>query len=917
MFTYKALASFLQGCILVGQADDLPEGALRVARNVRIDRTLNTVSSRVGISKKTTAALGGVIQYLSKLFGNNNVDYSYAQVGTALTRYTDTWGGSVNLTITAGTAPLSDATLPDGATTPVPHKYFAGSSGPIGKDNGTVFSTWGIAPPSAAPSAVALATDLTTTIDLCNIAATWTGTNLSAGPTLDANIKQEGAGSITGTIVASTLGSMAFGPTPTTNLDTLTGGDSLVKNDDYIRVRVRLDRPERLEYMQIDVDLDTSTIANAFRNNFYSAIVASSRFSAGADEWNEILMRKSEFERYGTDSAKSWATTLAFRVRFLTNSLGTLNFWVDDILLRGGVDLEGEIDYTVAYRNSTTKGLGNPPKDSNGAVLWTGKLLTNRQRITVTLSNISSPADAQIDKLWLYRRDPNFPAGIRVAEINTGTASYTDNNSDVVLALSPLTLEIDNDLPPTGETVVYGPGASNRFFMLVNGYRLRFSKAWERNYNRAENWPLDNDAGIGDGSQRALAGVLTATQNIIWTEAATFQVIGVGAENFLPVVIPNSRGIVGKKAFTSGDGRLFFVSQDGLYEQIGLAQHKLSPLLDPFFAGQAVDGNPALNTAASALATIQLQFHPDVLNPMLVMLYPAVGSATPNKRLVVKRGGQTGRTQEVVYGPYQGHYTNFFFDDSSQIFRSLFLDVEDLDLLGGAEDGHVYKLEDHAIATDDSTTIPYAWRTKSDNNGDTRKQKRYSELVIEGTTAGSATTVTAYYNKNTASENLGTFTSSQIATQSLIKPSNPLAAYQDIAIDIRGTAPSTGPAIFSLVGWYGAPVGDVLTFWDSDYSTSPFIRAIKWLDIDMDSSEHLALVVYVDQTIRFQGTVLLTNGRQRHRVYLPGTLRGKMIRVTLQSVLGFELYGVWLWQKPLGAMVGYQPESLYVLQAAA
>src|SRR5207244_11444545 len=107
-----------------------------------------------------------------------------------------------------------------------------------------------------------------------------------------------------------------------------------------------------------------------------------------------------------------------------------------------------------------------------------------------------------------------------------------------------IAIEDDNEMPPTGGAVVFGPGATNRLFVIEKGYRLRFSKQWERLENRAENFPLANDAGIGDGSQLALAGICLDTQVMVWTEAATFLCVGSG-ETFLPTILPNSRGIVG------------------------------------------------------------------------------------------------------------------------------------------------------------------------------------------------------------------------------------------------------------------------------------------------------------------------------------------------------------------------------------
>jgi hypothetical protein len=440
-FVPKMLTSFTTGVVLVGDSSDIPATALRVGRNIRLDRVLTAISSRPGSSVKTAAPLAGVPLHISKLFGLL-ADYSYAHYGTSLVRLNDAWdivpgpdlvtngsftgsaagwtlganwtyagnavvraaaavttllqalsiiagaryavtytlsaytagtltvslGGATGtarsalgtytdylvttstaplvftpnaagaftldtvsvkldsfqvLAAAVGTTPLTDATMPDGEATPVPYKYFTGAGGPLGKDNGTTFSPWGIAPPTAAPLSLALATDLSTLINACDATTNWTVVNTSAIAT-DANIKVEGANSLTYTIAPSTLGSVTLYPLPSANLDTLAGGDATVKSDDYIHLWLRLDRPDRLDFMQIDIDIDadTTSAADAFRDNFYSAIVSTADLSGGADQWSELQIRKSAFQRYGTDAARSWATAVAFRLRVLMTPQG-------------------------------------------------------------------------------------------------------------------------------------------------------------------------------------------------------------------------------------------------------------------------------------------------------------------------------------------------------------------------------------------------------------------------------------------------------------------------------------------------------------------------------------------------------------------------------------------------------------------
>lgn len=880
-FTPKLWPGFTKGVVLATQPDDVPEDALRVARNVRLDSTLLTVCARPGMTRMSATQLGlpSAVDWLEKLYGIST-DYSYAHFDTTLDRLTDDWTAPAVLSASAGST-MTAARLPSGASPPLPHIYFASSGGPLGKDSGTAFTTWGIGAPTAVVT-TALAADLTTSINTCEVAGDWT-VGAGVAVALDANVFVENANSIQLTVNASTLGTAGMGSgkfvgAVDLNLDTLTGGDNTVKNDDYIHFWIRMDRPERLVYMQLDMDLDTNTYANAFRGNYYTAVLPQSAFLDSTDTWQRIQIRKSAFNRAGTGAA-TWATVKALRFVFYTNSLGTLIVHLDDIKLRGGVGMEGDMEYTVVYRNSTTKSRGNPYILTD-VVQYSTKLTTDRQRITVTFTDVKEggaghPGDAQIDKMWLFRKGSQFDEAVKVTEIADTTATYTDVISDVTLLLDPIVLEVDNDTPPTGGTVVFGPGPFNRLFLLENGYRLRYSKAWERDENRVENWPVTNDVGIGDGGQRAVTGIATDTQVFVWTEALTYQVLGAGTDTFLAVPIPDSRGIVGVYAVAAGGGRVFFVAQDGLYEQVGLNQRPLSLTMAPFFRGERIDGNPAWTTSTANRALTRLMWYADVNGPMLVMLYLDTTGAW--RRLIVKSATGT-------------QYDTFLFDDTEAFsIRSLMVDHEDNHLLGGGSLGYVYKLEDHTVSADAGNTISGQVRTRSEDFGLKRQQKRYTGFVVEGDTNQVALVATAYYDKNTASEVLGTVQTDSVADRALITVGQPGAKYYDAALDLAWS--TINPVTISLLGVYGSPVAESAIFYDSDRLTMPTSARLDRVELDLEATQPVTLTIYSGDTVVAQADVLpTTSGRARVTYVPPGEIRSRYWRYTLRSSTAFWYY---------------------------
>src|SRR5207244_3371662 len=154
----------------------------------------------------------------------------------------------------------------------------------------------------------------------------------------------------------------------------------------------------------------------------------------------------------------------------------------------------------------------------DGIVRYTDKITTDRQRVNVILDNVvrggvDHPADTQIDTIMLWRRGGSFLTAVLMDSIpDTAVPPFIDTVSDADLILTNKVLEENNDPPPAGASrILFGPDATGHFFMLVDGYRLYVSKAYEDKENRVENWDPLSFALVGDGSARAVAGIALAS----------------------------------------------------------------------------------------------------------------------------------------------------------------------------------------------------------------------------------------------------------------------------------------------------------------------------------------------------------------------------------------------------------------------
>lgn len=892
---------FTGGSNTILPPDLLPRRSWRLLVNSRLSRLLGVVSSRPGMTRLATG-LGGVVYSLWSRFGT--IDTSrYLHAGTTLLRYSSTWSPGATLATGIGTSPVSAVNMVDGEGNV--WSYATNTSG-LGqkKDDGTNFRTWGMPAPANPPTAVALASDLSTTIDAMEASANWTVTSgLSAGPTDEPNIKQVGTNSQTLTIAANTLGLLAKSMGGTTDLDVLSGGDATVKADDYIHLWVRADRPDRVSYLQLDFDIEETTVANAFRTNYYSVRLPGLVWlNQGANQWSKIQVPKSSFQRFGGNTAKSWATVESVRISVFTTTDGAVQLYLDDWKLRGGTDLVGDVRYTVCYRNSDGGTRGNPPLDSDDQPRYTTPLTVDRHRVTVTTSNIiqggaDHPGDTQITHYRLYR-SINGGDALQIAEVADGTASpYVDNISTASILLAR-ELETDNHLPPNGH-LVFGPGNHNRLFMLFGQNDLAYSKGWEIHENRAENWPPTFRTKIGDGSETAMAGLATDTTITVWTNEQTYSVQGVGADTYLAVPIPDSRGVIGRFAVAEGDGRSFFVASDGVYQQLAGRQEVLTAAIAPFFRGETVAGQPGWNTDVAVKTLTRLTWHADPLAPFLLMLYADSNETTPGHELYLGKNPATGRYEDI----------SFDYRSANTTLRALSWDPNDAQLYAGSAQGEVFVVEDPTATLDHTASIAWEVTSPSEHHEAPHTEVFVSQVLLE-VAATNALTVEALYDRQTLGETLSVSVTRTESTATVQLPTaEPEAPRHDVALRLSGSL--TARVDLYRYGWLYEIQPEPLTFWDSGIIELGYQTYSLGLWYTLRALADVMVRLRCDEQAETLYTINSTQGdRLADRLFCqPGT-RGRTVRVTLSSTAAFRVYDLRLRVKPYGTASGAQMLSL-------
>ena len=108
MFMPFKLGRWTKGVTLLSEPDLIPDDALRIGSNVRLDRTLGAIEVRPGWTARTTTAFASSIAYLTRLFARA-ATYGYVHVASDLRRTNSTWGGDTSIAVY--TLPMTSVTV--------------------------------------------------------------------------------------------------------------------------------------------------------------------------------------------------------------------------------------------------------------------------------------------------------------------------------------------------------------------------------------------------------------------------------------------------------------------------------------------------------------------------------------------------------------------------------------------------------------------------------------------------------------------------------------------------------------------------------------------------------------------------------------------------------------------------------------
>ena len=618
---------------------------------------------------------------------------------------------------------------------------------------------------------------------------------------------------------------------------------------------------------------------------------------AGTPPWYRFDLAKGEFD-IPTSSPEPFQMIASYIVAVeVSSEPGGIDLQLGTVSMQRGAGppTDVAVRYTVTYLASSTGEETSPPKNAEQVVLYSNTLTLERQLVRLDLSRIArAPVTGGIDQMAIYRQKEGDALAYLVTTVPSDQAEYLDTVADQDLNIAHV-LETDNDPPPPDGVVLFGPGAQQRLFMIRDRNKLRFSKHWEYHKDRASNWPFQFELQIGDGSQEALNGLMTDQSIFVWSEDQTWQIIGQGENAYVPLPVPLSHGLMGRWCLCSGDGRIFFLSKDGIYQQQGLTQQKISGDLDPFFNEETVHGVLPLSRDPGLMARCQMAWYPHPTEPELVLTYGVAGDVVPSRRLVLKKNQQTQQ------------YTDAFFDDcTAQTMQSVYADPQALTLTFGTNHSHIWQGEVPTETTDVGQAIAGRVRLPARDQQAPRVVKTYSDILVEANTLGTVLTVQAAFNRSTEVITAGTVTTGAdnvMVELPLAQTSAPAVLRRHhLALDLSWSG--TTRMTITQLGWHAQLEAEDLTYVDTGPLVFDSRATLRRVHFTYDCPATVTCQLTVDGAAQPAFILAATTGRTRYDQLIsvpPALVRGKIFRLTATSAAPALLYG---------AVGEFEPEPL-------
>ena len=339
----------------------------------------------------------------------------------------------------------------------------------------------------------------------------------------------------------------------------------------------RLERIRRDQSVRAEVDILTS-----------SKVV-----ELGSEKWQLLRAPRKLFTRSGV--SVDWTNVKGLRLALRTNGVGSITAYVDLLQQHGSGPLRGDYKYHITYFNSTTGHRGNPNPtvvEHNGADLT--------KSILSSFPNAATVNDAQIDKLEIWRTLGDGTRFFKVGDrLVVDIASFTDDAEDIpnstgfitVNSMQALELPIDNDPPAATYDDCFGPHNAAMFWTRDSTVGAR-GRVYYSPIGRPES--VKGFIEVTSDDDPVQKGVMWGNFAWAFSEEGIFQILG--SDPYTSRRVEGAPGTINPFTIVPTEIGIIYESRDGVRVFNGVRSKLIAPeAVQILFRGSTAEGISAFS----------------------------------------------------------------------------------------------------------------------------------------------------------------------------------------------------------------------------------------------------------------------------------------------------------------------------------
>ena len=311
-------------------------------------------------------------------------------------------------------------------------------------------------------------------------------------------------------------------------------------------------------------EFNKSFLGGTFTSDIITTKQTSKKISndLGQPSWSTIRVRKSAFQRIGSDLNKDWSNIVAVKIVILANATACA-VSIDDLKMIGGGKLEKE-KYRLSYSYVARYNFDDGSVYEEESKLSPEIEIQGDERQNIVVSNIVDSTDSQVTHKRVYIRGGGLQLRHRAGEIAQGVTTVTTDKPEDELVAEVREDVRKNGLPPTNPDIV--AIVSSKLFVskdkTVFWSRTDIPSAFIDNENVV--YPNTLRAMYEKGSNLA---VLMNTQDVIYVNPG-FSAVEGGYNHYSEV----PQGCIAKRS----GARSFHLAEEGIIHFLQLTPQIIS-----------------------------------------------------------------------------------------------------------------------------------------------------------------------------------------------------------------------------------------------------------------------------------------------------------------------------------------------------